>query len=421
MKIVKRENLFFVELSKNTVELVDVDKNVTQVIIPETIEIDGGTYVVTSIGYTAFENCCDLVDVEIPDTIVTIKKSFYSCEKITAKLLLYNHGKNCYGWIGDREKCPSKIVIPDGVEHIDTWAFKSCRNLKEIEIPNSVISMGDDVFLCCYPNPKLLLYNENKNCYGWIGDRRKCPSKIVLPNECSIINDEAFADCENLKDIEIPNTVTYIGRYAFRNCNSLRPKLLVFNGGTDCYGWIGNANLCPSKLTIPQGVVHICAGAFEDVNTLQHIIIPDSVVTIGRCAFYYCNNLESITIPDSVLDIGDWATFLGCEKLKKVVLSKSITYIGESVFGLCRNLQTLEIPNSVVRICSRAFKNCMSLKKIVIPKSVVNIGMLAFSGCEKLVELDIQNSSLIIEENAFGEIFSKSMFYYLKHKLETNF
>lgn len=65
---------------------------------------------------------------------------------------------------------------------------------------------------------------------------------------------------------------------------------------------------------IPNGVTKIGGWAFRDCYLLTRIIIPDSVTEIGYRAFIDCISLESITIPDNVTSIGHLA-FKGCPSL----------------------------------------------------------------------------------------------------------
>ena len=45
--------------------------------------------------------------------------------------------------LGDREE----IIVPEGIETIETETFSECYNLKEINLPNSLKKIGERVFL----------------------------------------------------------------------------------------------------------------------------------------------------------------------------------------------------------------------------------------------------------------------------------
>ena len=70
-------------------------------------------------------------------------------------------------------------------------------------------------------------------------------------------------------------------------------------------------------IVIPDSVTSIGDWAFWDCSGLTSITIPNSVISIGKEAFERCSGLTSVTIPDSVTSIGDYA-FWNCSKLKEV-------------------------------------------------------------------------------------------------------
>jgi len=96
-----------------------------------------------------------------------------------------------------------------------------------------------------------------------------------------------------LLSVTIPDGVTSIGDYAFRNCGKL------------------------ASVIIPDSVTSIGGYAFADCFRLANLTIPDSVTSIGEGAFYFCRDLTSVTIPNSVTSIGDGA-FWGCIALTRV-------------------------------------------------------------------------------------------------------
>ncbi|MBR5595445.1 MAG: leucine-rich repeat protein [Alistipes sp.] len=116
---------------------------------------------------------------------------------------------------------------------------------------------------------------------------------ILFDGEVTTIGEWAFAQCDNLTSITIPDSVTTIGECAFQGCSSL------------------------TSVAIGDSITTIGERAFMDCSSLTSVTIGDSVTTIGWCAFMDCSSLTSITIPDSVTTIDEGA-FYNCSSLKNV-------------------------------------------------------------------------------------------------------
>ena len=169
--------------------------------------------------------------------------------------------------------------------------------------------------------------------------------KIILPENLTTIENDAFSDCLSLTSITIPNSVTSIGERAFHYCSSL-----------------------------------------------TSIIIGNSVTSIGNEAFYMCSYLSSITIPNSVTSIGS-SVFSDCSSLTSITIPNNVTSIEDYAFHKCSSLTSITIGNSVTSIGERAFENCSSLTSITIPNSVTSIGGWAFQSCSSLTSITCLGST----------------------------
>ena len=254
---------------------------------------------------------------------------------------------------------------------------------------------------------------------------------INIPNSVTTIGESAFAWCEFLTIINIPNSVTLIGNSAFEGCE------------------------CLISINIPNSVTTIGDSAFSGCDSLASINIPNSITTIGENAFCLCDSLTSINIPNSVTTIGDWG-FGECVSLTSITIPSSVvtiignpfcrwhgnlyneskafiyedhvlfnknkttliayraketsytipnsvTTIGDHAFSGCDSLTSINIPNSVTTIGEDAFSDCDSLTSINIPNSVTTIGKDAFKGCHSLTNINIPNSVTTIGDWGFGE------------------
>ena len=122
---------------------------------------------------------------------------------------------------------------------------------------------------------------------------------------------------------EITYRVTSIGRRAFADCQ-----------------WLTTIN-------IPNSVTSIGERAFIWCFALDSITIPDSVKSIGWKAFSGCS-LTSITIPNSVTNIGKEA-FLDCESLEEIIVGNSVTSVEERAFSRCESLFSITYQGTIAQ------------------------------------------------------------------------
>ena len=217
--------------------------------------------------------------------------------------------------------------------------------------------------------------------YAFYSVTKKYPTvqKVVIPEGIKRIGDFAFNNYDNnvqFKLVEVPSSVTSIGKGAFYNCTSL------------------------TTITIPDSVTNIGDTAFQNCESLKSIKIPSSVTTIGERAFGYCTSLISVTISDSVTTIGQGA-FCNCTSLTSIIIPDSITTIGHNAFNGCTSLKEIIIPDSVTTTNNYTFSGCTSLTSIIIPDSVTTIGGSVFSNCTSLASVTISDSVTTIGGSAF--------------------
>ena len=186
----------------------------------------------------------------------------------------------------------TSITIPNTVTSIGYQAFQHCSSLTAIGIPNSVTSIGGSCFDGCEALTSVNIPEGVTSIQsGTFLNCRSLPS-ITLPNTITEIGDQAFQECEKLTNINIPNSVTSIGRWCFDGCSALTTIYLpnsITSIGRDAF-----AETPITSFEIPAGVTRIEMATFRDCASLTSITIPNSVTFIGNEAFYRCSSLTSI-------------------------------------------------------------------------------------------------------------------------------
>lgn len=172
----------------------------------------------------------------------------------------------------------------------------------------------------------------------------------------------------------------------------------------DAGNFVGHVGFtCCENLTgvlIPDGVISIGEGAFQESPNLVNIIIPDSVSSIGTEAFYFCTSLKSIKLSNPNIVIGEGA-FSNCTGLTNVDIPDGITAINDYVFVCCENLTNIELPDSVISIGIGAFSGCTSLTSVSIPYGVTSLDE-AFNSCTSLTSVSIPESVTSLDHTFCG-------------------
>ena len=296
--------------------------SLTNVILPNSV---------TSIGDSAFWGCRKLISINIPKSVTEVSYyAFIYCNSLTKFDVDTNHknfstsddGKSLYnkdkteliaypgasgnitildgvtsihGGIFNYNSDLTSVVIPDSVTSIDNNAFQRCANLTSVTIPDSVTTIGEGAFSGCYNlvtfdvnvnNGKYsasddgkILYNKDKT--ELIGYPSASGDIEILEGTISIEKD-AFAGCDNLTSVVIPDSVTTIGDSAFSGCSNL------------------------TDITIGNGVISIGMMAFNYNPNLVNMIFKN---TVGWCSkSIYNGACTTIDVSDAVSIAADFAS-----------------------------------------------------------------------------------------------------------------
>lgn len=159
-------------------------------------------------------------------------------------------------------------------------------------------------------------------------------NQVTIPEGVTTIGYGAFYHCDQLVQVDIPDTVTQIAPYAF----SETPWLNSWENETgEDFLIVGDGILLAyrgsdSKIYIPDGVKKIAAGCFAGHTGIVAVNIPESVEEIGEEAFYGCTNLYSVSGGTGLVKIADRA-FAGCP-LAMIPIQGNVSQIGARAFDL---------------------------------------------------------------------------------------
>ena len=285
------------DVATRTAELAKRPSDVTysgDIVIPASISVNDLDFTVTSISALSFRLCGELTSITIPSTVTSIAPgAFTGCVGLTS------------------------IIV-----HEDNPAYDSRGNCNAlIETASNTLMHGCD---------NTIIPNTVENIYFGAFQGCKGFTHIDIPNSVTNIGRQAFFEC-NLTSIFIPKSVTSIGEYAFNYGNFtsivVEEGNPVYDSRENCNALIETASntllgVCQST-TIPNTIEIISANVFSGIDGLTHIDIPNSVTTIESRAFYGCDGLTHVAIPNSVTSIGIGA-FGNCTGLQSVTF-QSVT------------------------------------------------------------------------------------------------
>lgn len=244
--------------------------------VPETYDVNGVDYTVTSLG--GFADCHSLEMFSIPDTVTALtSRALYNCYKLF------------------------EITLPPYLTSIGMYALQGCSRLTTVKLPATVTSIGDAAFADCR-GLQTLDVSENPNytvedgclidlrtktlIQGGIGVctipsadlveslRQYCFSNTkietaVIPETVKMIPGNAFSRCEQLKTLVLHDNITELDATCFAWCYSLEEvdlpeklsviKTYVFNG------------CALKKLDIPASVSSMLERSFGDLTQLTEV------------------------------------------------------------------------------------------------------------------------------------------------------
>ncbi|MGN1458208.1 MAG: leucine-rich repeat domain-containing protein [Acutalibacteraceae bacterium] len=250
------------------------------------------------------------------------------------------------------------VTIPEKVggkpvTAINHWAFFGISGLKNVTIPDSVKTIGDNAF---------------KFCSGL--------ESIVIPDSVTEIGKSAFCECASLSQVALSKSISKINDFTFCGCCNLK------------------------SIDIPNSVVSIGESAFRNCNQLKSIDIPNGVVGIGNEAFLWCDNLKKINLPDNVKYIGNGA-FAECVNLKAPTANYKAFQITDDGKLKCRDYiftegeWSEEVENP--ELCRRGYHYCRSLYEIFnygyYGKIDVNFAIYECEVGNSVVESNIEHST----------------------------
>ena len=191
-----------------------------------------------------------------------------------------------------------KVIIPEGVEKINAYAFANLTALEEVVLPSTLEAIEYGAFYGC--------------------------SKLTTVKGLEyvqLINKQAFNGC-NLKGTISLDNACAIGDYAFASNGQY-----VDSNGDGIYDTLKGGL---TEVILPAKLQSIGAYAFAGNSALERVTVNADKVKYGPYVFSNCRALQSISVNADVIPEG---AFYGCTKLSDVTIGKDVNTIGATAFA----------------------------------------------------------------------------------------
>ena len=295
------------------------------------------------------------------------------------------------------ENTITKVILPEGIEKIGSYAFANLTALEEIVLPSTLEAIEYGAFYGCTSLEKITFSGDNNLKIINQNAFENCDLQGTLDlSAICVISDYAFAGNQDLEGIVTSDTLLSVGRYAFAGCKKLE------------------------DVTITAGKVKYGAYAFTDCESLTEFCVNASVLPEGM--FYECENLTTVVIGPDVNEIGEFAfrdtkvSFFKIKAGNQAYMEQTASVIrsadGATLVAVApvetgAFTQTNVGGASITAIADGAFSHNIQITSVELP-NVTSVGDYAFGSATALESVKL-GSLTKIGEYAFFETLIAEM------------
>ena len=360
------------------------------VIIPDSVE---------TMKYATFGSCTKLATITIGKNVQNMDGSaFYGCSAITS--VVWNakqcndfdmaNGEGLYSPFSSAREQITEVTFGTEVQNIPAQLFAKMTKLSSINIPSSVIRIGDNAFY----NNKALAAVAMEDGTGELDIQDYafyyCPAlKNLTLGHATTIGDYAFGSCSNIEALALPDNLTYIGQSAFEDCDKI------------------------AKVVIPDKVTTIRRKAFYEIDSLRFVSVGESVRTIeGGGSYNYAfgaygsvKEVEWNAVHCQDVNSGIFST----DKIAKFSFGDKVERIPANLCAGMSGIDSINLPVTLESIGEYAFSSCSSVKKIILGENMQHIEYCAFNNCRGI--------DTIVTEAVVPPVCDTLVFYSYKQPL----
>lgn len=429
--------------------------------IPEVVTYEGEEFKVVKIGEFGFFQTSDLHSIKLSDAIIEIGQNAFRYSGLktvqmgssialigasafyqtpVTDVIIPNINVWCNIKFEDYNSnplwfrnatltgCQSTVLeLPEGLCQINNYAFAGLASLEELKIPCSVSIIGEDAFHSCVNLKSLSFEDSNKEIFIPENAFYQCPIENLYLGR-TLQFEETYSSaypygyktpfsslCDNIQELTIGPNVSLIQTGLFQSSKHLS-TIKVLDAPLDIKDHAFHYCIKLKDVDFGRRIISIGNDAFSSTKELYNIILPEDLVFIGERAFCM-SGVRNVSFENSKLALLN-SVFQDCYDLESVDFGDNIIHIGEKSFEWCTALKKVTFPINLLSIGEDAFSHCANLQKACIPKAVQRIGMDAFSYCERLDSLIVEDA-IESQTLSMGQIFRSPIKYmYMGRNIE---
>ena len=203
---------------------------------------------VTSFGLAMLEGCTAIRSLVLPFVGETPTQNTYLAYLFGAEYPDFSAGYY--------SPVLTRVELLSTCTSLGNYAFYECWSLKELLLPEGLVSIGVRAFYGC-----------------------KALWSLALPNSLKTIRESAFFGCTSLLELHFGNGLTTVGINAFYNCDSLRAA------------------------DLPDSLTSLPASCFAGCTSLTSVDLG-GVTSVGKNAFHLCPAISTV-ISDQTVSFAD--------------------------------------------------------------------------------------------------------------------
>lgn len=270
------------------------------------------------------------------------------------------------------KKTLSHFSFPEKITYIGSSAFYNTSLSGALLIPDDVLVIDNDAFRETLIGSVSFSPRLNRIGLSAFSSCTSLTGTLTLPETLTYIGDYAFNYCAFTGELHLPNSLEYIGAGSFYDAGYFVGNLRIPDKITKLYGsTFGSVNgrdaFRNGTLDL-NNIIEYGSHDFAYCSFVGELIIPEGTIELPRLFFANISskgNLTCVLFPRSLRKIAEYAFYGQSKMCESIVFPEGLVSIGNNAFESCKQIPSIELPSTMQSIAKSAFQNCVNLSNII--------------------------------------------------------